>query len=166
MTQRCQTILPARTWDQAQATDEVLIDHDRRHRRRILLKTEAGADLLLDLPQATRLRDGDGLALDTGSIIRVRARPEPLAEIHAHSDADLVRIAWHLGNRHLPVQLLGERIRIRRDHVIEAMVELLGGHVEAIQAPFDPEAGAYAAQGHHQHSHDDDEDHTHQHPHV
>lgn len=157
MTQRCTTILPAKTWDPAQATDEVLIDYDRRHRRRIVLKTESGQDILLDLPQAARLRDGDGLQLTTGPIIRVRARPEPLAEIHAHSDAELIRIAWHLGNRHLPVQLLRDKIRIRRDHVIEEMVERLGGHVDQIEAPFDPEAGAYA--GGHQHSHDDDDHH-------
>ena len=81
-------------------------------------------------------------------------RPEPLLEIHAHDAGELVRIAWHLGNRHLPVQLLGERIRIRADHVIGEMVEGLGGHVDAIEAPFDPEAGAYAG-GHHHH-HDDD----------
>lgn len=163
MTLRSQTILPAGTWDSSGATDEVLIDFDRRHRRRIVLKTEAGHDLLLDLPQAARLRDGDGLQLDSGPIVRVRARPEPLAEIHAHSDAELVRIAWHLGNRHLPVQLIRDKIRIRRDHVIEAMVEQLGGHVDIIEAPFDPEAGAYAAQGTHthQHSHDDDDDHHH-----
>ena len=161
MTLRCTTILPAKTWDPAKAQDEVLIDYDRRHRRRIVLKTESGQDILLDLPQATRLRDGDGLQLTTGPIIRVRARPEPLAEIHAHSDAELIRIAWHLGNRHLPVQLLRDKIRIRRDHVIEEMVVQLGGHVDQIEAPFDPEAGAYAAQGTHthQHSHDDDDHH-------
>jgi urease accessory protein len=158
MTQRCETILPAKSWDPSQATDTVLIDFDRRHRRRILLTTESGAELLLDLPQATRLRDGDGLVTQSG-IVRVQSRPEPLAEIHAHSDAELIRIAWHLGNRHLPVQLLRDKIRIRRDHVIEEMVEHLGGHVDIIDAPFDPEAGAYA--GGHSHSHDDDDDHHH-----
>ena len=115
--------------------------------------------MLIDLPQAVRLRDGDGLVVETG-IVRVQARPEPLLEIHAHDDGELVRIAWHLGNRHLPVQLLGDRIRIRADHVIEEMVEGLGGHVDAIEAPFDPEAGAYAAGGgHHHHDHDDDHHH-------
>jgi urease accessory protein len=75
-----------------------------------------------------------------------------LLEIHARDDGELVRIAWHLGNRHLPVQLLGDRIRIRADHVIQDMVEGLGGHVDAIEAPFDPEAGAYApGSGHHDH---------------
>jgi urease accessory protein len=168
MTLRSQSILPAGTWNPETAADEVLIDFDRRHRRRIVLKTESGQSLLLDLPQAARLRDGDGLQLDTGPIIRVRARPEPLAEIHAHSDAELIRIAWHLGNRHLPVQLLRDKIRIRRDHVIEAMVEQLGGHIDLLEAPFDPEAGAYAQgeQHGHSHSHDEDDDHTHAHPHV
>jgi urease accessory protein len=157
---RAEQVLPAGTWDAAAEIDHVLIDFDRRHRRRILLRTEGGRDVLLDLPHAVRLRDGDGLAVP-GGVVRVRARPEKLLEIHAHSDAELVRIAWHLGNRHLPVQLIRDRIRIRADHVIAEMVELLGGHVEEIEAPFDPEAGAYA--GGHQHSHDDDDDHGHHH---
>ncbi len=156
---RADRVLPAGTWDPAQAIDHVLIDFDRRHRRRIVLPTESGQEVLIDLPQAVRLRDGDGLVVETG-IVRVQARPEPLLEIHAHDDGELVRIAWHLGNRHLPVQLLGDRIRIRADHVIEEMVEGLGGHVDAIEAPFDPEAGAYAAGGgHHHHDHDDDHHH-------
>lgn len=154
-----ETILPAGTWNATQEIDRVLIDYDRRFRRRIVLTTVGGKDILIDLPQAVRLRDGDGLALASG-IVRVCARPEPLMEIHAHDDSDLIRIAWHLGNRHLPVQLLGDRIRIRADHVIGEMVEGLGGHVETIEAAFDPEAGAYAGGGHHHH-HDDDDDHHH-----
>ena len=158
---RVEQVLPSGTWDTARQIDHVLIDFDRRHRRRIVLKTEGGLDVLLDLPQAVRLRDGDGLPVAAG-VIWVRAKAEPLLEIHAHDDGELVRIAWHLGNRHLPVQLLGDRIRIRADHVIGAMVEGLGGHVEAINAPFDPESGAYAgaSQGHHHH-HDDDDHHHH-----
>ena len=144
-------VAPAGTWPASQETDRVLIDFDRRHRRRITLTTESGADLLIDLPQAVRLRDGDGLALENGQIVRVVARPEPLLEIHAHSPAELVRIAWHLGNRHLPVQLLGDRIRIRADHVIADMVHGLGGHAHAVEAPFDPEGGAYAGAAHHHH---------------
>jgi urease accessory protein len=156
---RAVAVLPAGTWDVVHEVDHVLIDFDRRHRRRITLRTVGGREVLLDLPQAVRLRDGDGLALERGGIVRVAARAENLAEIHAHGDGDLVRIAWHLGNRHLPVQLLKDRIRIRADHVIEEMVELLGGHVEHVHAPFDPEAGAYAG-GHHHH-HDDDDNHHH-----
>ncbi len=154
---RAIAVLPAGTWDQGRASDAVLLDFDMRHRRRIALRTEAGGDLLLDLPHAARLRDGDGLVLDQGGVVRVRARPEALLEIHAHGPGALVRIAWHLGNRHLPVQLLGEHLRIRDDHVIAAMITQLGGHVTPIEAPFHPEAGAYAG-GHH-HGHDDDHAH-------
>jgi urease accessory protein len=150
-------ILPAGTWDTTREIDRVLIDYDRRFRRRIVLQTVGGADVLIDLPQAVRLRDGDGLLVQTG-VVRVCAQPEDLMEIHAHEDGELIRIAWHLGNRHLPVQLLEDRIRIRADHVIGQMVEGLGGHVDLIQAPFDPEAGAYAGGGHHHH-HDDDDHH-------
>ncbi len=145
-------VRPAGEW--SGAADAVWVDFDRRHRRRILLTTEAGAELLLDLPHAVRLRDGDGLVLDDGRIVAVRARAEALAEFSAHDAAALVRIAWHLGNRHLPVQLLGDRLRVRHDHVIEDMVRQLGGHVTAVEAPFDPEAGAYA--GGHSHAHDED----------
>jgi urease accessory protein len=155
---RVEAVLPAGSWDPAKEIDRVLIDYDRRFRRRIVLDTVMGAEILIDLPQAVRLRDGDGLAVASG-IVRVCAQAEDLMEIHAHEDGKLIRIAWHLGNRHLPVQLLGDRIRIRADHVIEDMVEGLGGHVDRIKAPFDPEAGAYAGGGHHHHHHhhhDDD----------
>ncbi len=149
-------------WNAKDAVDRILVDHDFRYRRRILLHTEAGREVLLDLPQAVRLRQGDGIALEDGGVVLIVARPEKLLEIHAHDDAQLVRIAWHLGNRHLPVQLDGDRIRIRFDHVIAEMVEGLGGHVEEIEAPFDPEAGAYAPGGHHHH-HDDGDNEPHHH---
>ena len=117
--------MPAGTWDSTAEADRVLVDHDRRFRRRIVLSTEAGRDVLVDLPQAVRMRDGDGLMLDGGGgVVRVCAKPEKLLEIHAHDDSEMVRIAWHLGNRHLPVQLLGDRIRIRDDYVIREMVEV------------------------------------------
>jgi urease accessory protein len=150
---RAEAVLPAGTWDAGAQVDQVLIDFDRRHRRRIVLRTEQGREVLLDLPQAVRLRDGDGLAVEAGGVVRVCAKAELLLEIHAHDEGELVRIAWHLGNRHLPVQLLGDRIRIRSDHVIRDMVTGLGGHADEIEATFDPEPGAYAG-GHHHH-HDD-----------
>ena len=154
MTIRTTVVIPAGQWQGDRAVDQVLIDFDRRHRRRIVLTTVGGDELLLDLPQAVRLRDGDGLELADGRVVRVVAQAEKLLEIHAHGPAELVRIAWHLGNRHLPVQLLGDRIRIRADHVIADMVRGLGGHAHAIDAPFDPEGGAYAGGQHHHH--DDD----------
>jgi urease accessory protein len=151
---RADKILLAGTWDAARAVDAVLVDFDHRHRRRIVLPTRGGQDVLLDLPEAVRLHAGDGLALDNGGVVAVQARAEALLEVHAHDPHTLVRIAWHLGNRHLPVQLLDDRLRIRADHVIADMVAQLGGHAEPVEAPFDPEGGAYA--GGHIHAHDDD----------
>jgi len=148
----------AATWPAHTATDRVVLDHDGRHRRRLRLMTVSGQVLLLDLPEATRLKDGDGLKLEDGSWVAVEAKPEALLEITASDAAQLVRIAWHLGNRHLPTQLLDGRIRIREDHVIADMVRGLGGTATTIDAPFDPEAGAYAG-GHHQHHHHDDDHH-------
>lgn len=150
---RCGNILPAGSWDARAAIDAVVLDYDMRRRRRIVLTTEAGASLLLDLERPAHLREGDGLATEAGVVV-VRARPEALLEIHAHDTDELVRIAWHLGNRHLPVQLLPGRLRIRADHVIADMVRGLGGHASGIAAPFDPEEGAYAPAGAHHHAHD------------
>jgi urease accessory protein len=147
---RAEAVLPAGSWDETRELDRVLIDFDRRHRRRLVLRTEQGREVLLDLPQAVRLRHGDGLAVDVGGVVRICSKSEPLLEIHAHGAGALMRIAWHLGNRHLPVQFIGECIRIRADHVIRDMVEGLGGHAADIEAPFDPEPGAYAG-GHHHH---------------
>jgi urease accessory protein len=153
---RANAVLAAGNWDEARNTDEVLLDFDQRFRRRIVLTTRAGADLTLDLPHAVRLRDGDGLLLDDETIVRVRARPEPLLELAA-APSLLTRIAWHLGNRHLPVQFAEGALRIRADHVIAAMVEGLGASVHPLEAPFDPEPGAYAAAGaHHHHAGEDD----------
>ena len=150
------------------ATDVLRLDHDLRNRRRMVFNTAGGSSVLLDMPRAVRMKDGDGLTLDDGSVIRIEAAPEALIEIHAHELRTLVRIAWHLGNRHLPTQLLGEhqppRLRIRHDHVIAEMVEGLGGHCEAIMAAFDPEGGAYAGDvpvSGHGHHHDHEHGHAH-----
>ena len=144
-------VLPAGGWDPALERDQVVLEFDLRHRRRITLSTVSGATLLLDLPETRHLRDGDGLETETGAIVRVQARPEPLLELTAPDAMGLARLAWHLGNRHLPVQLLHGAVRIRHDHVIAAMVEALGGTVRDVTAPFDPETGAYAAGGGHHH---------------
>jgi urease accessory protein len=149
---RSQQVVPPGSWAASEEIGAVALDYDMRHRRRIVLTMEQG-DLLIDLPQTTRLRDGDGLLLDGGGVIRIAAAPEPLMEITAADSADLIRLAWHLGNRHLPTQLLPDRIRIRTDHVIADMIHGLGGHVHLVQEPFDPEQGAYA--GGHGHGHDD-----------
>ncbi len=152
---RATRVVPAGQWSRSQlTTDTVALDYDERHRRRIAMKGRRGLEFLLDLDHAVPLRDGDALELEDGRFILVSAKHEPLAEITAANPAELMRVAWHLGNRHLPVQLLGDKIRIRRDHVIEAMVAGLGATATPIEAPFDPEGGAYGHGHHHHHHHE------------
>jgi len=134
-------------WTEAPA-DTVVLDFDDRHRRRVAMRGTRGLEFLLDLETATVLRGGDALVLDDNRLIEVVAAPEPLAEIRRSDPQHLVRLAWHLGNRHLPTQIAARGLRIRRDHVIEAMVKGLGARVIEIEAPFDPEGGAYAGGGH------------------
>ncbi|WP_342241073.1 urease accessory protein UreE [Inquilinus sp. OTU3971] len=150
---RFTAVVPAGGFNPAQASDRVVLDYESRHRRRIVLYGEAGTVVLLDLSEAVHLRDGDALKGEDESLVLVAAAPEQLVEIRAGSQAELIRIAWHLGNRHLPTQLLPDALRIRTDHVIEEMVRGLGGTVTAIEAPFDPEGGAYGHGAVHGHSH-------------
>ena len=141
-------------WPEEAAVDSVTLAMIDRHRRRIRLVADSGVPFLLDLARAQHLAEGDGLELDNGNYLRVRAAPEPVIDVAAETPAGLLRIAWHLGNRHLPLQVLDDRLRLRADHVIAAMIEGLGGRVTWVQAPFDPEIGAYAGVAHnHEHQH-------------
>jgi urease accessory protein len=152
-------------WKEA-AADTVVLGFDDRHRRRMAMTGTRGLEFLLDLENAVALRGGDALVLEDGRLIEVVAAPEPLAEIRVMDPQHLVRVAWHLGNRHLPTQIMAKGLRIRRDHVIEAMVKGLGARVIEIEAPFDPEGGAYApAHAEHSHAAHDDHDHDHDHDH-
>ncbi|MDZ4374290.1 MAG: urease accessory protein UreE [Phenylobacterium sp.] len=145
-------ILPAGAWS-GDPTDHVVLDYDGRHRRRIVLTGASGTAYLLDLAETTHLHDGDGLVLPGGGVVRVDACPEPLMEIRGETAAHLVRLAWHIGNRHISAQIDAERILIRRDHVIAHMLEHLGAQVREVDAPFDPEAGAYHGHGDPGHAH-------------
>jgi urease accessory protein len=144
---RASQVLRAGAWRAAEASDRVVLDADERYRRRIVMTGERGGKFLLDLSQATALRDGDGLLLNDGAIVAVVARPEPLIEIAAAGAAEqtavIARLAWHLGNRHTEVQIVGDKLRIRRDHVLEEMLIGLGAVLTPIEAPFEPERGAY-----------------------
>jgi len=144
-------------WPRERARGTVTLAYDDRHRRRLRLTSDAGEPFLLDLSRAAILEEGDGLALSDGTWLAVKAAPEALLEITAPEPSLLVRLAWHLGNRHLPAQIEAQRIRIRDDHVIADMVEGLGGRVRRVSAPFTPEAGAYGvvphAHGHHHEHH-------------
>ncbi len=151
---RVTDIKPAKGWDAGLAADFVVLDAQDRHRRRVVLVGEHGATYLLDLPKPAQLRDGDGLLLEDGSMVRVTGKPEPLVEISAASPRELARIAWHIGNRHTDLQLAGDKLRIRRDHVLEEMLRGLGATLAFIEAPFDPEAGAYDHAGHSHNGHE------------
>jgi urease accessory protein len=141
---RATQVLGQHRWTQS-AADTVVLDFDDRHRRRMAMTGTRGLEFLLDLENAVALRGGDALVLEDGRLIEVVAAAEPLVEIRGADPLHLVRVAWHLGNRHLPTQIMPKGLRIRRDHVIEAMVKGLGARIIEIEAPFDPEGGAYAS---------------------
>jgi len=136
-------------WDPATAVDSIVLDAGDRHRRRISLKGERGLGFLLDLDEAVALRDGDGIMLDDGSIVLVAGQTESLIEVTARTPLALVQLAWHLGNRHADVQIVGDRLRIRRDHVLEEMVAGLGAVIIPVEAPFDPEPASPSSYDHH-----------------
>jgi urease accessory protein len=140
---RVAEIRPANGWDASTAVDFVVLDAQDRHRRRVVFVGERGATYLLDLPNPVLLRDGDGLLLEDGCIVKVTGMPEPLVEISAARPCELNRIAWHIGNRHAEVQVVGGKLRIRRDHVLEEMLRGLGASLSYLDALFEPETGAY-----------------------
>ena len=154
---RAIAVKPVSTWS-GEATDRVVLDYDNRQRRRIAMTGNNGIAFLLDLASPAGLRGGDALVLEDGRLIEVVAAAEPLLEIRCSGPKHLARLAWHLGNRHVPTQMLADTLRIRRDHVLAELAAQLGAEVAEIDAPFDPEGGAYAAEhggtgGHHHGEH-------------
>ena len=137
----------------SQAIDTVVLDHDGRQRRRGVLTGRTGLSFLVDLPRVTPMRHGDGLVLEDGRVVGVQAAEEALLRLTTDTPADLVRLAWHLGNRHLPTELREGSLLIRADHVIAEMARGLGATVEPLSAPFEPESGAYTVQSQHAHGH-------------
>ncbi|GGD36116.1 urease accessory protein UreE [Sinisalibacter lacisalsi] len=138
-----------------QAVDHVVLDYDQRLLRRRRLVTKGGLAFLADLPEVTNLDDHWGFQLEDGRAIGVEPAPEDLVEV----TGDLARLAWHIGNRHTPCEIGAAALRIRRDHVIEAMLAQLGARLRPVTGPFRPEGGAYGAgrtmghDHHHDHSH-------------
>jgi urease accessory protein len=131
------------------AAGAVTLDFDARHRRRMRIGTDQGEDVLLNLPKAVAMADGDGLQLEDGRLLRVRAAPELVVEIRHKDPNQLMRLTWHLGNRHLPTEIRDHVLRIRPDHVIEDMLLGFGADLARVQAPFQPEGGAYGGHSHH-----------------
>jgi urease accessory protein len=157
-------------------TDTITLDHQDRHRRRMTMKADGGLEFLLDLGAAAILEDGDALKLDDGRLVKVAAKPEDLIEITAENPLRLMKLAWHLGNRHVPAELTKDALYIAPDHVLVEMVRGLGAKAEPVKRPFRPERGAYhehdaapnhdhAAHGHDHQKHDHAHDHGHDHAH-
>lgn len=134
--------------------DTITLDEMQRHRRRMAMVSDGGIAFLLDLPDTVRLRDGDGIGLDDGRILRVKAKDEPLYVVRGHNATHLLTLAWHLGNRHQAAQILQDHILIRREPVLRTMLEGLHASVIEIDAPFDPEGGAYGGAHAAHHGHD------------
>ena len=153
---RATKVLAPGTWRDSVGT--VSLTFDDRYRRRTKLTDTKGNAFLLDLEKPRVLQHGEGLQLEGGGVLAVVAADEPIADIHTHSVAETARIAWHIGNRHIPVQVLKNgSLRIRDDHVLVEMIEGLGAHVHRGLAPFSPEGGAYSDEAkahHHHHGHD------------
>ncbi|MET0508776.1 MAG: urease accessory protein UreE [Burkholderiaceae bacterium] len=143
----------------APVTDVVELRFDQRERSRLRARLASGEEIGIDLPVGTVLHHGSRLELDGGRVVAVEAAIESLLEITADDGAGLARIAYHVGNRHVPIEIAGDRLRILPDHVLRAMVEGLGGRIREVAERFHPEAGAYGhghVHGHHRH---DDEGH-------
>jgi len=147
--------------------DRVTLDHEGRRRRRVALKGEGGLDLLLDLDKATALNDGDALKLEDGRLVEVKAAAQPLLEVRAENPLRLMRIAWHIGNRHTPAEITADAIYIEDDHVLAEMVRGQGCTATLVQRPFQPERGAYdhdCGHDHGGHGHSHEHGHAHHHP--
>ncbi len=172
---RATRVLPASDRKGGAVVDTLILPFAQRQAQKGFLFGTKGTCVELDLAEPVRLRTDDALVLDDGSLVEVVAEAEPLIEARAVDLAALARLAWHLGDRHVPVQILEKRLRLRPDTAIEALLQGLGAKVVAIEAPFEPEGGAYATPAgephdhhhdhEHHHAHGDHHDHAHDHKH-
>ncbi len=157
---KVETILSLATGDerasappQAQAT--LTLPFELRQKSRLVSTLDGGGEIALALPRGHVLRNGALLQASDGSVIEVRAASETLSQVESESASLLARAAYHLGNRHVPLQIEGGRLSYLHDHVLDDMLRGLGLDPEVVHAPFEPEAGAYAhGSSHHHHHHD------------
>lgn len=156
MIRRATTLIQADHWADDEVLSTVTLAYEDRHRRRIKMEDDDGSAFLLDLAEAKQLEEGDALLLEEGGVIAVHAADEDVLDIRCETTAETARIAWHIGNRHTPVQVLADGgLRIIYDHVLQHMVEGLGASTTHKSAPFSPEQGAYVgAEKSHGHGHD------------
>lgn len=143
-----QTVHRADHW--SDEADICELDYTQRFIRRKRQTTTSGMPFLIDLGQTTSLDHGDRLELDDGRFVEIRAAHETLYKV---TGPDLVRLAWHIGNRHTPCQINADHLQIQADPVIGHMLEHLGATVTEITAAFKPEGGAYGHGRTHSHEH-------------
>ncbi|CAN7509982.1 urease accessory protein UreE [Bosea sp. LjRoot237] len=165
--QRAISVVRKAAVKQDRVVETLTLDHEDRNRRRVALKGDGGRDILLDLDKPTALGDGDAVKLEDGSLVLIKAAAQKLIEITAENPLRLMRVAWHIGNRHTPAEITNDAIYIEHDHVLAEMVRGQGCTMSEIERPFQPERGAYdhdhADCGHdHGHAH---HDHGHEHGH-
>jgi urease accessory protein len=163
--------------------ETLTLDHEDRGRRRLALKGDSGLDVLLDLDKPTALGDGDAVKLEDGRLVLIRAAAQSLLEIRADNPLRLMRVAWHIGNRHTPAEITTDAVYIENDHVLAEMVRGQGCAMAVVERPFQPERGAYdhdhancdhpshdhGSHAHHDHGHHGHDhaghDHAHKHSH-
>lgn len=133
--------------------DSITLSYDDRFRRRISLTCDGGLEILLDLEKTVELLPGDDLILEDGRHVRVEAASEPLMKVTCATPHHLMRVIWHIGNRHLPCAIHEDHILLRDDHVIAHMLAHLGAGIEPVSAAFQPEGGAYGPGRTHSHEH-------------
>lgn len=149
------------------ASGVLALDYEARFLRRKRLLTTSGEAVLVDLPETISVEEGDAFEAEDGRVFAISAEAEPLLRI----TGEIVRLAWHIGNRHTPCEVATDHLLIRDDHVLAGMLEQLGATVEKVQGPFRPEGGAYGhgrTHGHdhgHEHGHDHGHEHSHDHSH-
>lgn len=159
--QRAISVVRKAAVKQDRVVETLTLDHDDRNRRRVALKGDGGLDILLDLDKPTALGDGDAVRLEDGSLVLIRAAAQKLIEIRAENPLRLMRVAWHIGNRHTPAEITADAIYIESDHVLAEMVRGQGCAMSEVERPFQPERGAYD----HGHDHHGHEHHDHAHAH-
>jgi urease accessory protein len=168
---RATTIVRRPAVKAARVADSLILDHEARLRRRVALKGEGGLEFLLDLERANVIEDGDAVKLEDGRLVQIKAAPEKLIAITTDNPLRLVKVAWHLGNRHVATEITNDTLYIAHDHVLLEMVRGLGATATPVERPFRPERGAYAGHDHgpdcgHDHGHAHSPDHAHHDEHA
>ena len=155
--QNLTTVLPA----DSDAQHTVTLPFDTRQKSRFRAQLDSGEEIGVILPRGTVLREGDCLGNENGELqVRVRAADEAVSTVRVDDGLLLARAAYHLGNRHVPLQITANYLRYQHDHVLDDMLKQMGLDVVCEQAPFEPEAGAYSGGHGHHHSHDHDHAHA------